>query len=94
MLPVRTLATWITLVVMLSSCTLFFPMCCTHLVVVASFPIPKPPGSLCSDPVDMVKFKAIFYSPSIIGEDTHVSKIDLYTEYFANQHKVLFKMRR
>jgi len=31
--------------------------------------------------------KIIYYSPSVIGEDPHVGKIDVYTSYFHNLHK-------
>jgi hypothetical protein len=57
-----------------------------HSVVLVSSREP-PEGTTCRAPT-LLKNKVMFYSPSIIGEDTHISKIDLYTEYFSNLHEV------
>lgn len=42
----------------------------------------------------MLDNKTVFYSPAPIGVDPHRNKVDLYTGYFTNLHKVFCKIYR
>lgn len=55
---------------------------------------PNATGKCILNNPTLLRNKVMFYSPSIIGEDTHISKIDLYTDYFASLHEAQLKLIR
>lgn len=61
----------------------------TELALVSARTRPNATGKCILNNPTLLRNKVMFYSPSIIGEDTHISKIDLYTDYFASLHEVL-----
>eukprot|EP01126_Amoeba_proteus_P063699 TRINITY_DN8804_c0_g1_i1.p1 TRINITY_DN8804_c0_g1~~TRINITY_DN8804_c0_g1_i1.p1 ORF type:complete len:289 (-),score=50.68 TRINITY_DN8804_c0_g1_i1:1239-2105(-) len=42
--------------------------------------------------VDCLDRRVIYYSPATIGQDPHSNKIDVYTSYFSNLHRVHLPM--